>query len=394
MGENSKTASILSYGLIAMTITHALTHVFGGIHTSIFSILRQEFTLSLQQLGIIAAIPPLCQALLTIPTGVLSDRIGAKKMVMASFIVAFIGALTASLAPNPMTFILAVSLVYINVTIYHPASYSYTTKLVSGRDRSKAMGIHGAGGTLGHASGPLAVSLLIGLLGLAWRQVYLILAAPMLLGILVTFLIKETRAESTLTASRDFSLEGYKSLFTANLVMFLVFSSMRMVGTSMIGNFLVLFLQDVKGMNIAFASFLASTTTLTGLIAAPIGGVMASNIGDKKWLLTVFGIAYLLLGLSLLSPNTTLFSILYIGYGFCNTLGMAARSSMMAKLSPSHQRGMGYALFFLPSSIMGAIAPIVAGFLAENYGYNAIFFISLIIFVLSLIILKFKVNIE
>ncbi len=331
---------------------------------------------------------------MTIPTGVLSDRIGAKNMVLASFIVAFIGAITASLTSNPLTFILAVSLVYINVTIYHPASYSYTTKLISGRERSKAMGIHGAGGTLGHASGPLAVSLLIGLLGLAWRQVYLILAAPMLLGILVTLRIKETEEETTVRSSRDLSLEGYKSLFTANLVMFLVFSSMRMVGTSMIGNFLVLFLQDVKGMNIAYASFLASTTTLTGLIAAPIGGVMASNIGDKKWLLTVFGVAYFLLALALISPSATLFSALYIGYGFCNTLGMAARSSMMAKLSPSHQRGMGYALFFLPSSIMGAIAPIVAGFLAENYGYNAIFYLSLVIFVLSLVILKFKVNIE
>jgi len=60
-----------------MSFTHALTHIFGGVHTSIFSILRAEFGLSLQQLGIIAAIPPLCQTLLTIPTGLLSDRYGA-----------------------------------------------------------------------------------------------------------------------------------------------------------------------------------------------------------------------------------------------------------------------------------------------------------------------------
>lgn len=394
MGEKNRTVSLISYGLLAMTVTHTLTHVFGGIHTAIFSILREEFTLTLQQLGIIAAIPPLCQALLTIPTGLLSDRFGAKKMILASFMVAFIGALTAGLSANPLIFIVAISLVYINTTIYHPASYSYTTKLISGRDRSKALGIHGAGGTLGHASGPLAVSILIGLFGLAWRQVYLILAAPMLLGVLVTLFVKESESENIIASSSSLSFESYRSLFTVNLVMFLVFSSLRMIGTSMIGSFLVLYLQDIRGMGIAFASFLASTTTLTGLLAAPVGGVMASRFGDRKWLLSVFGAAYLLLGLSIISPSVTLFTAFYMGYGFCNTLGMAARSSMMAKLSPRHQRGMGYALFFLPSSIMGAVAPIVAGFLAENYGYNAIFYIALTIFVISLFVLKFKVKVN
>jgi MFS family permease len=43
---------------------------------------------------------------------------------------------------------------------------------------------------------------------------------------------------------------------------------------------------------------------------------------------------------------------------------------------------------------MGAVAPIVAGFLAENYGYNAIFYIALTIFVISLFVLKFKVKVN
>jgi hypothetical protein len=63
IGKAKKAVSFINYGLIVMTVTHVLTHVFGGVHPAIFSLLREEFNLSLQQLGIIAAIPPLLQAL-------------------------------------------------------------------------------------------------------------------------------------------------------------------------------------------------------------------------------------------------------------------------------------------------------------------------------------------
>jgi MFS family permease len=393
--KSKKATSILSYGLIVMTVTHTLTHVFGGIHPAIFSILREEFSLSLKQLGIIAAIPPLLQALLSIPTGLLSDRIGSKKMVMLSLVVAILGAVLASQTTSPLMFIVAISLVYLNTTIYHPASYSFTSRLFTNRNRPKALGLHGAGGTLGHAMGPLSVSILIGLLALEWRQVYLLLAAPLLIGIIMVLFLKEEAPENgreeypAVEATTD-----AKSILSFSMVMFLAYSALRMMGGSMISNFIVLYLQDVKHVDLAAASFIASGTMLLGFIAAPIGGFMAARFGEKKWILASFSLGSLLLAASIFSRNVMIFAILYVGYGFCNTLGMAARSSIMAMLSPSGQMGLGYALFFLPGSIMGAVAPVIAGFVAENYGFNTIFYISLGIYVVALGILKFLVRLD
>ena len=393
--KSKKATSILSYGLIVMTVTHTLTHVFGGIHPAIFSILREEFSLSLRQLGIIAAIPPLLQALLSIPTGLLSDRIGSRKMVMLSLVVAILGAVLASQTTSPLMFIVAISLVYLNTTIYHPASYSFTSRLFTDENRPKALGLHGAGGTLGHAMGPLSVSILIGLLALEWRQVYLLLAAPLLLGIIMVFFLKEEAPENG--GEEDPVVEtatDVRSILSFSMVMFLAYSALRMMGGSMISNFIVLYLQDVKHMDLAAASFIASGTMLLGFLAAPIGGFMAARFGEKKWILASFSLGSLLLAASIFSRNVTIFAIFYIGYGFCNTLGMAARSSIMAMLSPSGQRGLGYALFFLPGSIMGAVAPVIAGFVAENYGFTTIFYISLGIYVVALGILKFMVRID
>jgi MFS family permease len=396
-GNAKKAVSFINYGLIVMTVTHVLTHVFGGVHPAIFSILREEFSLSLQQLGIIAAIPPLLQALVSIPTGLLSDRFGSKRMVLVSLVVALLGALLASQTTNPLMFIVAISIVYLNTTIYHPASYSYTSNLFEGRDRPKALGLHGAGGTLGHAMGPLSVSILIGLLGMEWRQVYLFLGAPLLLGIVMLLLLKdggETKSEEVEPETVELGAPSATSILTKSMVMFLSYSALRMMGGSMISNFIVLYLQDVRHLDLALASFIASGTMLFGFIAAPIGGFMAARFGEKRWILGTFSLACILLAISVFVPSATMFAILYIGYGFCNTLGMAGRSSIMAILSPKGQRGLGYALFFLPGSIMGAIAPVIAGYIAQNYGFNTIFYFSIGIFVLALGVLRFLVKVE
>ncbi len=398
MGEKAKKAvSFINYGLIVMTVTHVLTHVFGGIHPAIFSILREEFSLSLQQLGIIAAIPPLLQALVSIPTGLLSDRFGSKRMVFVSLVVALLGALLASQTTNPLMFIVAISIVYLNTTIYHPASYSYTSNLYEGRDRPKALGLHGAGGTLGHAMGPLSVSILIGLLGMEWRQVYLLLGAPLLLGIAMLLFLKEgggAKREEVEPETVKVDSSSVKSILSKSMVLFLDYSALRMMGGSMISNFIVLYLQDVRHMDLALAGFIASGSMLFGFIAAPIGGFMAARFGEKRWILGTFSLGCILLAISIFVPNATMFAILYIGYGFCNTLGMAGRSSIMAILSPKGQRGLGYALFFLPGSIMGAIAPVIAGYIAQTYGFNMIFYLALAIFVLALGVLRFLVKVE
>ncbi|MCJ7732635.1 MFS transporter [Candidatus Bathyarchaeota archaeon] len=394
MGETEeKKPSLFSYGLIVMTITHVLTHVFGGIHTALFSELRDEFNLNLQQLGFIASIPSLVSAILSIPIGLLSDRLGSKNMLLMSFGFAAIGAVLAGTASTPLMLVVAVSLVYINTTIYHPASYAATTKMFKPRDRAKALGMHGAGGTLGHALGPLSVSLLVGVLLWQWRQVYLFLAAPMIIGILLVLRLPNDKAESSKVLTPEEAGDSEKFL-TPSLIMFLAYTAMLSMGSSMVGTFLVLYLQDIRGMTLALAAFISSSNMLSGLIAAPIGGYMASKYGDKKWLMIALFGGFTLLGIAFQVSNNTLFMALYIAYGFCVTLGMAGRSAIMARLTPRKQRGLGYALFFLPGSIIGAVAPIVAGYLADLLGFQSIFNIAIVVNFLALGVLKFAVKVD
>jgi MFS family permease len=243
------------------------------------------------------------------------------------------------------------------------------------------------------AIGPISVTVLLGLLAFGWRQVYLFWFFPLILGTIATLRIKaEPQKELQNPRELDEPPEETSTLLTANLVLFLVFVGIRMMANGMVSSFLTLFLVEVKGVADYWASLVLGGNYLMGLIAAPLGGFLAARYGEKKWLQVVLSLSYISLAVALFVPNTSLFIVLYLLNGFFNFLGMAANSSIMASLSPSRQRGLGYALFFLPGSIMGAVAPILAAFIAEVYGLTSIFSASIAIFFIGLAVLRFGVK--
>ena len=95
-----KSKGLFTLGILSMIITHALVHAAGNLRSTLYPILMDEFQLTNFQIGIIAAVPPLTQAVFSIPAGWVSDRYGAKKIIIASLIMAGTGALLAGVAAN------------------------------------------------------------------------------------------------------------------------------------------------------------------------------------------------------------------------------------------------------------------------------------------------------
>ncbi|HIH89148.1 TPA: MFS transporter [Candidatus Bathyarchaeota archaeon] len=387
--------SIMTFGLFTMVLTHTLTHTFQNIHTTLFPVLKQEFNLGYYELGLIAAIPPLCQAILSIPAGMLSDKLGTKKMILFSQLLSCAGSLIAGFTMNPWMLIAAVSLLYLNTTFYHPPSYSYVTKTSKPQDRSKALGILGAGGTLGMAIGPLSISFLMGYLAFQWRQVYLFWFFPILIG---TFMILKLRSEPSQPTSTK-AKEGIpsseaKTVVTRSMLFFIMFNAVKTLGTVMVSGFLMLYLVQSKGWSVGDAALLISGASMMGVIAAPLGGFFADKVGEKKWTVLTTTAGAISFGVAFLVPWGFAFTAFYLGYGFFNLLSMASNSSLTAKLSPSRQRGLGFALYFLPGSIMGVLAPMVSAFIASNYGLPPVFFTATAVLLLCVPVLQFGVKVD
>jgi FSR family fosmidomycin resistance protein-like MFS transporter len=388
-------SSIMTYGLFVMVLTHTFTHTFQNIHTSLFPVLKTEFSLGYYELGLIAAIPPLCQVVLSIPAGMLSDKFGTKKMIIFSQLLSCAGSLVAGFTQNPWMLIAAVSLLYLNTTFYHPPSYSYVTKIIKPSDRSKALGLHGAGGTFGMSIGPLSITLLMGYFAFEWRQVYLFWFVALLIGLILVLRIKSDPDEQPKPKAKDDTPPGEsKSVISGSMFWFIVFNAMRGMGASMTVTFFSLYLVQSQGWSLGDASLVYGAASFVGIVAAPLGGFFADKIGEKKWTTVNVAICTISFALAWLFPGTIAFTVLFIGYGFFNLLSMASNSSLTAKLSPPRQRGLGFALYFLPGSIMGSIAPILAAFIANTWGMYPVFIASALVYALSVPIIHFGVKVD
>jgi MFS family permease len=235
----------------------------------------------------------------------------------------------------------------------------------------------------------------MGILALGWRQVYLFWFIPFLLGMIAVLGIKSEPTEDVrvdhVEAKRN---PQATSLRSVSLVMFLLFLGIQTIAKSTTESFMALYMVENRGVSQSLAGLLIGSNTLVGVLAAPVGGFLAVRYGEKRWLLIVLTLAYACFGLAIATPNDTVFVILYLAYGFSMLLGTAANSAIMASLSPGKQRGLAFALFFLPSSIMGAVAPIVAGSLAETYSLVTIFYASAAVFFISLGTLQFGVKLR
>ncbi|MDH5199584.1 MAG: MFS transporter [Candidatus Bathyarchaeota archaeon] len=394
-GGNGRAVRLLSFGLLVSVLMHALVHAAGNMRSILFPVLEEEFSLTYQQIGLIAAIPLLCQVLISIPAGLFSDRFGARRLIALSILMAAVGAFLGGISLNPWMYIAATTLTTLNSTIYHPAAQSYTTKITKPEDRARALGIWNGGGTFGMSLGPLSISVLMGVFAFQWRQVYQFWVLPILFGLAVLFFMKDPTEVMVGEASLEKGeADSASSLLSSNMIMFLASSGVRTFGGSLTSGFLSIWLAKAQGWSLADMGLMFGASSMMGIVVSPLGGEMASRFGEKRWAVVTLFASYTCFVLAITLKGFWPFMIFYLAQRFFGILEMPAGAAITARLSPPRQRGMGFALSALPGSLVGAAAPIVAAFIADSYGIYPIFIAAAVIYYVGLGVLQFGVKID
>jgi MFS family permease len=393
--KRSTFRSLMSGSLLIMVVTHMLVHAAGNMRTTLFPVLKEEFALTNQQVGLIVAIPSLIQFLLGIPSGMFSDRFGPKKIIGASILIAATGAFLGSISLTPLMYIVATTLLTFNSTLYHPPAQSYVSDITRPQDRSRALGIWHSGGTTGVSLGPLSISILIGVLAFHWRQVYAFWIIPILLGLVSLYFVKPSslmvdEVERKSWGERDL----VDTLFNSNMIFLLFSSTVRRFGGGLTTGFLSIWLAEAQGWTIGQIGIMLGLSSLLGIIASPLGGDLASRFGEKPWYSGTLLGSYIFFALAFLVKGFWSFFILYLTSRFFGILGMPANMTLTARFAPRRQRGVGFALSTVPMNVVMPAAALVAAWIADTYGLYPIFLTTTVIYFISLAIFHIGVRIK
>lgn len=133
-----------------------------------------EFNVTTASIGVIVTIGYGLFGLGALPSGVLVDRIGSRRLISLCLLGMGTAYFLLALAPSMLVIALALVVWGAAASVYHPAGLSLISKGVT--DRGTGFAYHGMAGNLGIGLGPLVAAIL--LLFVDWRTVALILAVP------------------------------------------------------------------------------------------------------------------------------------------------------------------------------------------------------------------------
>jgi MFS family permease len=366
------------------------------MHPALVPVFMQEFGLSIFQAGLLIAIPSICRLVIVIPTGVLADKYGTLPFIILSLLIGGASALVLSQTTSVFILTLSIAFIMISVTLYHPPGMSAVSALFPAqKERSAAIGWHGASGCIGQSLGTISLGLLLAQHG--WRFSYLLFAFPLLFWALTLTRIKipqlarktshaGTRNPVGLETAEDFSQKGPFN----RLGFFVLVSAMGLNGLANggISTFMTTYLTSAQNLSVEAASIIFGAGPLIGIVGSIATGYISAKFGDKNSLVLVFsGQFVFLLGLVAI-PFVFLAMLCFLMYQLFLHALWTPSTSMVASLMGKTGGGTAYSMFYFSHDLLGAASPLIAAVLIESLGLVSPFIFAMILLFLCALLVR------
>ncbi len=169
-------------------VAHYASHVMQLALAPLFPILHQVMGVSFTELGLLATLFYVASGLGQAAAGVLVDRYGAPRLLLAGLVLLSTAVLLAGLTPGYAPLIPLAIIGGLGNSVFHPADLSILSHRVAERRLGRAYAVHGFAGSLGYATAPVAVTAIAALA--QWR---LALVAVGVFGLGVALLVRLER---------------------------------------------------------------------------------------------------------------------------------------------------------------------------------------------------------
>ena len=360
--------------LIVTVAGHGIKHLFNSAFFVLLPEIKTGLALSNIHVGYLSTVRNIAGGLSNLPAGFAADRFGQRRAETLGLSLAFIGvfALALGLAGNFWVATIAAGLMTISITFWHPTAIGSLSRQFAAR-RGFAIGLHGTGGSIGEALGPLIAGLLIA--AFAWQVVLQGSVVPaILLGTMVWLLLRTIpTGEASISSVGTYLRSVGRLLHNRRLLLVLLFAGGFAGGQSAVFTFLPIYLREDLGVSSVTLGLYLSLAQVAGIGTQPLMGYLSDRLGRKAILapgLTVLGLAFL--GLSLVPPGWPFALVVLVMGAFLFSL-MSILLAAATDLVEGGAQGTTVSLVFGSAVAVSGLSPAVAGVFADAFGVKATF---------------------
>lgn len=159
--------------ILAISFAHLLNDMMQSVIPAVYPLIKDEFSLSFTEIGLITLTFQLTASLLQPVVGFYTDKRPFPMSLPAGMAFTFAGLLLFSVSGSFGLLLLSVGLVGVGSSVFHPES-SRVAHMASGGKKGLAQSIFQVGGNAGSALGPLLAALIVmpfGMQGVSWVAV-------------------------------------------------------------------------------------------------------------------------------------------------------------------------------------------------------------------------------
>ena len=377
--------------LVAVVMGHAVKHVFNAGSMLILPELKTSLGLTNTGIGTLTTTRNIFGGIANMPAGFISDRYAGQWAAVLGITLIGVGGsmLLLGFAENYWMAMISLILLSVTITFWHPPAIAALSARFSDR-KGFAIAMHGMGGSIGEAVGPILTGFLIGFM--LWRDVLKLSFIPAVaIGIGIYFLLRTIPARSGNTTAKEYFSGVKDALKNKRLLLVLATTAFFSGSQIAIMTFLPIYARGEEDLALSTGSTgaLVSLLQVAGIGSQPVLGYFSDQLGRRIVLLV--GFAGLSLG-SLLLYITGDGPMFYLAIPFTGLFLFPMMSILLAAamdVVDDGVQGTTVSLVFGVAIILAAGSGWLAGRIADVYGVDSVFlyaaFPAGIAFVLTLI---------
>ncbi len=355
----------------------------------LFPLYLEGLGASEMEIGLVLSLASILGTALMLPSGLLMNRIGKKKTLLVSVVLAMFPPLLISFMDDwrwvtPLYMIFSAAFSFFIVSRMAMISESATPG-----NRATLFGVMNLAWPIGGIIAPTLSGHLVENYG--WAPIFQVTALIMAAGLIPTLRLKEPAAPvkvEQVHEKRPSILDGKYLPFMTLIFLFQFLSGMV---EGMIGTILPLFLKNQIMISESLIGLFFTASSLLILVTQIPSGRLADRYGRKRMIVLALLPIPLLLGAWQFVDDWLLLLLLYAAVSGFRSMTWPSSLALLADFIPSELMGSALGIRMMSMRLGSTVAPILAGYLYSSVGYRSPFLASAVLVTLSIVVaLGFK----